>query len=311
MEVGDMDEPHGHASTLCDVLAAFLVVLAGWVGAYAEVAELTPREKAALLVVSSPPAPGGVVGVLVHYWETDDARPQGALVFVDQEGGPVRAYRDLPPESAAADYDDATQAFEAGQRTAIALRRMGVDVDLAPVLDSPDGPLGSRHFRTSEIGIGFARGLAAGGVAACPKHFPGLGSTSVSTDGRRPVRGVVRAKEVAGFRAAARAGVRCVMVSHAIYPRFGKRPASLEPEAYALLRSTGFEGVAITDELGVLGSAGAPEWARRAVLAGADLVLFSSARDARRAIDALVPLAREGLLDEHVRRVLQFRERAG
>jgi beta-N-acetylhexosaminidase len=290
------------------VLAAFLVALASWVGAYAEVAELTPREKAAMLVVSSPPAPRGVVGVLIHYWEIDDARPPGALVFVDQEGGPVRAYRDLPPESAAAEYETSSEAFAAGELTAAALRRVGVDVDLAPVLDAPDGPLGARHFRTAQIGIGFARGLASGGVAACPKHFPGLGSTSESTDGRRPVRGIVRGKEVAGFRAAVRAGVRCVMVSHAIYPRFGRRPASLEPEAYDLLRSIGFDGVAITDELGVLGSAGAPEWARRAVLAGADLVLFSSARDAKRAIEALLPLAREGRLDAHVRRVLRFRD---
>ncbi len=52
------------------------------------------------------------------------------------------------------------------------------------------------------------------------------------------------------------------MVSHAIYPRFGSSPASLEPEAYALLRDMGFSGVAITDELGVLGSEGAPSWAR-------------------------------------------------
>jgi beta-N-acetylhexosaminidase len=290
------------------VLAAFLIALAGWVGTYAEVAELTPREKAALLVVSSPPAPHGVVGVLVHSWETDAPRPRDALVFVDQEGGPVRAYDDLPPPLAAAQYAGAEQAYEAGRRTAIALRRAGVDVDLAPVLDAPDGPLGSRHFRTAEIGIGFARGLAAGGVASCPKHFPGLGSAAESTDSRRPVRAVVRGQEVSGFRAAVRAGVPCVMVSHAIYPRFGRRPASLEPEAYALLRSTGFTGVAITDELGVLGSAGAPGFARSAVLAGADIVLFSSARDARRAIDALVPLAREGLLDDRVRRVLRFRD---
>jgi beta-N-acetylhexosaminidase len=99
------------------------------------------------------------------------------------------------------------------------------------------------------------------------------------------------------------------MVSHAIYPRFGRRPASLSPKAYQLLRSTGFGGIAITDELGVLGSAGAPTWARLAVLAGADLVMFSSSTGARRAIDALVPLAREGLLDEHVLRVLVFRAR--
>jgi hypothetical protein len=40
-------------------------------------------------------------------------------------------------------------------------------------------------------------------------------------------------------------------------------------------------------------------------------VLYSSPIDARRAIDVLVPLARRGLLDEHVFRVLRFREEYG
>lgn len=293
------------------VFAVFFAVVAAWANTAGQVAELTPRQKAALLVVSSPPAPRGVGGVLLHSWEIDDPRPRRALVFVDQEGGPVRAFHDLPPEDAAGSYRTAAEAFSAGKRGGQALRRAGVHVDLAPVLDSPDGPLGSRHFRRASIGVGFARGLAAAGIAACAKHFPGLGSTSESTDSRHPVHGTVRAGELAGFRAAVRAGVPCVMVSHAIYPRFGSRPASLEPEAYALLREQGFDGIAVTDELGVLGSAGAPRWARLAVTAGADLVLFSSARDARRAIDALVPLARRGLLDAHVLRVLRFRERYG
>jgi len=291
------------------VLAVFFAAVSAFIGVSGQVAELTPREKAALLVVSSPPAPKGVVGVLLHHYEVGARRPKGALVFVDQEGGPVRAYRNLPPARSAAQYASAEQAFVAGEKTARALLGVGVDVDLAPVLDSRDGPLGSRHFADPSYAVAFARGLASGGLAACAKHFPGLGSTPESTDGREPVHGVVRGSEVAGFRDAVRAGVPCVMVSHAIYPRFGRRPATLEPKAYRLLRETGFRGVAITDELGVLGSAGAPRWARLGVLAGADLVLFSSARDAGRAIDALVPLARKGLLDEHVFRVLRFRER--
>jgi beta-N-acetylhexosaminidase len=274
-------------------------------------AALSPREKAALVVVASPPAPAGVAGVLVHRWQVDDPRPPGALVMVDQEGGPVRAYPGLPPARSAAAVRTAAQAARDGRAAGAALRRAGVHVDLAPVLDLPDGPLGSRHYRRPALGVAFARGLASQRIAACAKHFPGLGSTAVSTDSRRPVHGVVRARDLAPFRAALRAGVPCVMVGHAIYRRFGSRAASLEGKAYRLLRSLGFDGVAITDELGVLGSARAPEWARRAVLAGADLVLFSSPRDAGRAIEALVPLARRGLLDAHVARVLAFRARFG
>ena len=61
------------------------------------VADLTPRQKAAILVVSGLPAPPGVGGVLVQRWNRDVPRPPGALVFADQEGGATRAFRDLPP----------------------------------------------------------------------------------------------------------------------------------------------------------------------------------------------------------------------
>lgn len=292
------------------LLAVLFAVAAGWANTAAQVAELAPREKAALLVVSSPPAPVGVAGVLLHPWEVDERVPADALVMVDQEGGSVRAYPHLPPARAAASYTSTGAARRAGRATGRALRGVGVDVDLAPVVDSPDGPLGSRQFQRAAFAVAFARGLADGGLASCAKHFPGLGSTSISTDSGVPVHGVVRAKELAGFRAAIDAGVPCMMVNHAIYRRFGSRPASLEPGAYALLRQQGFSGVAITDELGVLSRiAGPGSLARQAVLAGADLVLFSSAASARRAVDALVPLARRGVLDGHVSRVLRFRQR--
>ena len=138
------------------------------------------------------------------------------------------------------------------------------------------------------------------------KHFPGLGSTPESTDVAR-VHGVLRERDLAPFRAAIRAGVPCVMVGHAIYAKLGSRRASLEPATYELLRDLGFEGVAITDSLGVFGSPYAPYWARLALRAGADLVLTTSARDAQRMVQALLPLARAGELDEKLVRVLRYR----
>ena len=58
---------------------------------------LTPQQKAALVVVSGLPAPAGVGGVIVQRYDRNAPRPPGALVFADQEGGDVRAFRDLPP----------------------------------------------------------------------------------------------------------------------------------------------------------------------------------------------------------------------
>lgn len=286
---------------LATISTALALLLTG--SLEAEVAAMTPREKAEAVVVAGLPAGGGFGGVLVRSWNTTAPRPRGALVFADQEGGAVKTFPALAPWRAASRYRSTAEAEAAGRETASALRRAGVHATFAPVLDLADGPLGSRQFARPEYGVAFARGL---GSTACVKHFPGLGSTPKSTDVAR-VYGALRSEDLAPFRAAVRAGVPCVMVGHAIYPRLGPRRASFEPKTYALLRRLGFRGVAITDSLGVLGSPYAPFWGRLAIRAGADLVLTTSARDARRIVDALVPLARAGELDAKLVRISRYR----
>jgi beta-N-acetylhexosaminidase len=268
---------------------------------------LTPQQEAALVVVSGLPAPPGVGGVFVHRTTRNLPRPRGAIVFADQEGGDVRAFPTAPPALAAATYANTTAAYRAGLATRRELRRRGVHVNLAPVLDLADGPLGSRHFRRPDRALAFARGL---GDAACPKHFPGLGSAAISTDERPHVDATVRAREVAVFAAAVRGGVPCVMTSHAFYDGARYR-ASISPGTYRRLRALGFEGVAITDSLSIVRAAPVERWSRQAIRAGADMLLFTSPRHARRAIAALAPLARAGELDGAVARVQRLRARYG
>jgi beta-N-acetylhexosaminidase len=251
------------------------------------VSALTPVQKAQLLVVTTE-QPRVFVGT-------------AGIRFADQEGGTVKAFPGRAPWKAASDYRTPAQAFAAGRATRAGLAAEHVDVAFAPVLDLADGPLGSRQFRSPELAVAFARGL---GRAACVKHFPGLGSAAVSTDESPRVHARLRPSDLAPFRAAFRAGVACVMVGHAFY---GPRRASLDPATYRLLRSTGFGGLAVTDSLSFVRQAAVERWAPEAVRAGADLVLFTSPAHARRAVQALVPLARRGLLDTHVSRLLAFR----
>jgi beta-N-acetylhexosaminidase len=288
-----------------------LAALTGAPGSPPALPALSPRQKAALVVVSGLPAPKGVAGVIVQEFSLRERRPRNALVFVDQEGGTSSTFERLPPGKSAASLRDGRQAFRAGRATGRALRKAGVDVDLAPVVDLSGGPLGSRHFVRPALAVAFARGLGAGGAGACVKHFPGLGTAPVSTDESPHVRAHVVRRELAAFRKAMRAGVPCVMVGHAYYPRFGPRRASFNQAAYRLLRSSGFEGVAITDSLSVFGSRYAVFGALASIRAGADLLLFTNGPDAGRVIRALVPLARRGLLDEHVARVLRLRRSLG
>ena len=267
---------------------------------------MTPQQKAAFVVVSGLPAPAGVGGVIVQRWNLGVPRPAGTLAFADQEGGDVRAFRELPPRQAARRIRSKAEAYAGGRATGAALRRNGVQVDLAPVLDLPDGPLGARQYRSPFFGVAFARGLASARVGACAKHFPGLGTLAVSTDDRPYVRGHVRDADLAPYRAAIEADVPCVMVGHGVYPSLGGRRAVLEASTYRLLRSLGFRGLTITDSLSVVHGRAA-RWAVDATRAGADLLLFTSPADAARAIRALLPPAERGELDGHVARILRFR----
>jgi beta-N-acetylhexosaminidase len=268
---------------------------------------LTPQQKASLVVVSGLPAPPGVGGVIVQRFDRDEPRPPGALVFVDQEGGDIRAFRELPPARPAGRVRRRAEAYEAGVATGAALRRVRVDVDLAPVLDLPDGPLGARQYRSPFFGLAFARGLAAGGVAACAKHFPGLGTLATSTDEQPYVRGHIRDADLAPYRSAIDAGVPCVMVGHGVYPTLGPGRAVIEPATYRLLRrSLGFRGITITDSLSVVHGRAA-SWAVAAARAGADLLLVNNPGEAAKAVRALLPVAARGELDVHVRRIIRFR----
>jgi len=251
-------------------------------------ATLTPLQKAELMVVTTA--------------QPRVFRGAANIRFADQEGGLVKAFPGLAPWKAARDYSTPAEALAAGRETRSALRAEGVDADFAPVLDLSDGPLGSREFRDPSIAVAFARGL---GDAACVKHFPGLGTAAYSTDDRPHVDAHVRPQDLAPFRAAIRAGVPCVMVDHAFYgTRFR---ASLEPSTYRRLRALGFRGVAITDSLSIVREAPVERWARQAARAGADMLLFTSPAQARRAVRALLPLARRGELDRHVERIERYR----
>jgi beta-N-acetylhexosaminidase len=295
-------------------LAAFFQTVAALLAPPAQseqLPSLSAREKAALVVVSGLPAPRGVAGVIVHDYNRHAPRPNGALVFVDQEGGRASTFDDLPPGVAASTYASPGDAFRAGRATGRALRRSGVQVALAPVVDLVGGPLGSRHFRRPAFARAFARGLGVARTGSCVKHFPGLGTARVSTDESPHVRARLRDRELAAFRAAVRDGVPCVMVSHAYYKGHDRARASFEPKMYRLLRRIGFDGVAITDSVSVFGSEWAVYAARKSIRAGADLVLYTNGRDARRAIRALVPWARQGRLDTHLARVLEFRRTLG
>jgi beta-N-acetylhexosaminidase len=238
------------------------------------------------------------------------------LVATDQEGGDVERLPSLPPNASAPEMavDGEAAVATQGENTGRALRELGIDVDLAPVLDVPgvDGAfIASRAFsddpaEVAELGVAFGTGLQAAGVAAAAKHFPGLGLAVENTDLAPSAVDASRAELEPGlepFSAAIEAGFELVMVGNATYPALDPdEPASQSGRVVdGLLRERlGFDGVVITDDLGAGGitGAGLDEGAAAvgAADAGADVLLIALT-DGAAAHDALIAAIRSGDLD--------------
>jgi len=238
------------------------------------------------------------------------------LIMVDQEGGLVKRVGGAPSVSAKA-MGARGSAFsrEQGRRTAANLRDLGINVDLAPVLDvaraggaiaETERGFGSSAEQVAASAIPFAEGLLAGGVAATAKHFPGLGAAAENTDFAvqriRLSKEALRAVDEAPYRAFADAGGDLVMLSTAIYPALSPDPAAFaRPIATGeLRRRLGFEGVSMTDALDTVAvrAYGGPAKAGiAAARAGSDLLLFTALAPAEQAWRALLAKLRAGALD--------------
>lgn len=241
------------------------------------------------------------------------------LVTVDEETGRVSSFRDVVGPTSAPRTTARTlepQAWrERAEELGETLADVGVDWNFAPVADldagPPGGTIGDRSFsddpdRATDFVLAFAEGLARAGVTPTVKHFPGHGSATgdphreTVEDDRSLAE--LRAADLQPFAAAIDAGVPAVMVSHVVHTALdADRPASLAPETYALLRDLGFEGVAITDSLG-MGALhqryGYAVASVDALAAGADAMLVSDGRAAPQIVDAIVAAVEDGDLAE-------------
>jgi beta-N-acetylhexosaminidase len=237
------------------------------------------------------------------------------LVMTDQEGGLVKRLGGAPGVSAR-EMGARGAAFSAreGRRTAANLRDVGINVDLAPVLDvgraggviaETERSFGASAARVEATAIPFAKGLRAGGVAATGKHFPGFGAARENTDftvervdlSEQELRRVDE-KPYAAFAAA---GGELVMLSTAIYPAFSDDPAAFTRAiATGELRDRlGFAGVTITDALETPAVEHFGDTAAVALAgarAGDDLLLFARLGPAEQAWKALVGGLRRGRL---------------
>lgn len=188
------------------------------------------------------------------------------FVAVDQEGGQVARLRKPFTEFPGNPHiKTLEEAREFARITASELSDMGINMNMAPVMDvappDVDSIMKDRVFtgdanRVSQLGTAVIQGLQRGGIMAVAKHFPGIGRTIKDSHFFLPELAAelsdLKQIDLVPFEAAKQAQVSGVMLSHILYPKIDPDwQASLSKTiAYDLLRTDmGYQGLVMTDDL--------------------------------------------------------------
>jgi len=246
------------------------------------------------------------------------------LIAVDQEGGRVarlrKGFTPIPSMRAVGETNDEILAHSIGQVLAAELRAVNIAMNFSPVMDVDSNPanpvIGDRSFGAdpalvARIGAALIRGLQAGGVAACAKHFPGHGDTSKDSHFDLPTipHSLSRLEkiEMPPFAAAIVAGVSAIMTAHVIFESFdSENPATLSHAVLTnlLRRKMKFQGVIVSDALemrAISANFAIEETVIKGATAGLDLLAICEDPDLQnRAIDALIAGVRSGKVAENL-----------
>jgi len=266
------------------------------------------------------------------------AHHEPLFISIDQEGGRVSrlpaGFTIFPPCAVLGQCDSTELTYAAAAATATELRAVGINMNLAPVLDlntNPENPIiGDRAFgatptQVSTLGLATIAGLQDNKVIACGKHFPGHGDTTTDSHKELPVVTAslerLREMELRPFGHAIENGLATVMTAHVLFPSLDERyPATL---SFAILTGLlrdqlSFEGLILTDDLemhAIIDHYGIEEAAIKAFLAGADVLLICKDRDRQVAAmeavheavkDGTIPQAR---LEASLQRIAKTKER--
>jgi beta-N-acetylhexosaminidase len=261
-----------------------------------------------------------------------------AFIAIDQEGGVVtrlpRGMLNVPGAMALAMTGDPDAVYEAVRISVRELRRIGVNLNLAPVLDINSNPanpvIGVRSFGAtaqivSRFGETAIRAYRDEQFLCCGKHFPGHGDTGVDSHLTLPVVDrpleELEERELAAFKSAIAGGIPALMTSHILFPHLESRqlPATMSRTIITglLRKKMRFSGLVLSDAMEMRAIAdfyGTPQGCVDAVDAGVDLIFVChNPILMEESLLALVRAYRERWYDEEefdasVERILRFKE---
>ena len=207
--------------------------------------------------------------------------------------------------------------YQMGREVARDFRRLGMNVNFAPVVDINNNPrnpvinyrsFGENKHNVTSKGFAYMRGMHDGGIVTSLKHFPGHGDTDVDSHYDLPQlnfsAGHLDSLEMYPFRELIKAGASGVMVAHmniASLHDTPNLPSSLSKRIVTgiLKEQLGFRGLTFTDAMdmrGVVKHFRNGEADVRAIIAGNDLLELSL--HSARAINMVLQAIKEGRLSQ-------------
>lgn len=244
------------------------------------------------------------------------------LITIDQEGGMVTRIMNggtfFPGALTITASNNESNSYLSGKLMGEELIRLGVNMNLAPVLDvnnNHENPvIGVRSFSdkpevVSRYGTKFIAGLQEN-VIATAKHFPGHGDTVIDSHLGLPRISYGRDRldqiELYPFKEAIKNGVKAIMTSHINFDAFTENnlPATLSKQCLTgLLREElGFEGLIITDGMqmkAIADTYGTVEGSLMAIEAGANLVCICHSEELQKeAVEHVFNAVKNGRLSE-------------
>ena len=241
--------------------------------------------------------------------------------------------------------EDEQLIYDMGKEVARQCKRMGIHINLAPVVDvnnNPNNPvINDRSFGENQVNvarksIAYMQGMEMNGIIACAKHFPGHGDTDADSHHTLPVIRHSKERlyevELYPFREMIKQQVGSIMTAHLSIPALDNTPmtntakentppmpASLSKKIVTdLLRTEmGYDGLVMTDALNMKGVASffpPGEVDLQAYLAGNDILLYSE--DVSKGISKIKEAISNGTitednLNERVRKILKAKFRVG
>lgn len=242
------------------------------------------------------------------------------FIAIDQEGGEVVRISEgvtvFPDAYLIGQTEDSTYAYLAASDTAEELKAMGVNVNLAPVLDisSNSSIMKKRSFGSSprlvaDMGAKTIEGYQSHGIMACAKHFPGIGQATIDPHDQGSTieisRESMEENELFPFKEAIANNVGMMMISHLKYSSLNSDlPATLSSEVQAnlLRKELGYNGIIITDDMqmgAITKNYPLSEDCLKAILAGSDIVLVPYEPERQKEVyEKILDAARKGKLSE-------------